>query len=295
MTNCYNYLRNILCICILFITLFRCDSNVIGKLKSDYEGDKITLTGFLTTDTILLIIGKSTEAFGNVSPDEFKAKNPQVFIESEDGHFRHTFFSSDGIHFSAGKIGLLAEKSYKLTVTAADLPTVETAFIEIPENITIENLKTIAIPGSGRITNEISFSIQDKSNPNYYFFDVGIQKGTSQNTAPFWVPEDGIADNCYSVFAFQDLCFNGKVINLTYRLSPDGYFKGFNGLQVADSIIIRFGGVSKEVYLSQLAVPIDDGFIEGINEPPLTYSNVKNGYGVVFAHSLQDYVVTTVK
>lgn len=284
-----------ICIVLSLFLLWQCDSDVTGKLQSDYAGDRLTLSGFFSVDTISLTVGKSTDAFSPIERGELLAKNPQVYIEDEGGTFQFKLTLSDSAHFYAGKIGLIAGKKYRIVASADNLDAVESNFMQIPDLLSIQNLTFKNLPISGRITNELSFDIQDSPNPDHYFFDIAIKKANLLQTAPFWVPEDGILDNCYAVFVFTDLCFNGKRTNLTYRVSPDGFFKGFKGPQVADSIVIRFGGISEEAYRSQLAMPVDDGFIEGINEPPLTYSNIKNGYGVVFAHSLKDYTIPVSK
>ena len=69
------------------------------------------------------------------------------------------------------------------------------------------------------------------------------------------------------------------------------YFGSGNVRERGDAIVIRFGKVSEALYQSEQSEPNDNGFIEGVNELPATYSNVSNGHGVVFGQNWKEYQI----
>jgi hypothetical protein len=280
---------------LLFLLIQACESNVTGvSLKSDYKDDKITLNGWFSADSVDIVIGKSVDALKSFSTKgPFKAANPQVYIENENKSFMYPLRTKDGLRFTAGRIGLKAGDKYRILATAQDLASVETNFIELPQLLRIENLKTSALQEGGFKQNEMNFSLQDPAGVNFYFMDAAyIKKGRIQNAVTY-APTDGLINNCYDQFTFSDVCFDNKRINFRYRVLLDAE-TGPNAV-FPDSLILRFGLVSQEMYLGRLTINENEGIIPYINEPQQTYSNVKNGYGSVCAHALVDYRIPVVK
>ncbi len=280
---------------LLAVSFWQCETEIVAKLKDNYTGDRITISGGLSVDSINLIIGKSTDAYSAVTEEKLTALNIFAFIEDEGKTLNYKLSSPDGIKFKAGNIGLQPGRAYRIIVTADNLKTAMTDWIIIPQPTTLENITTIKNPASGRISNDVSFSFQDQPGIDYYHFSAAIIKSKAYGSAVLAIPDEIINGSCYALRVFKDQCFEGKKISLTYQVYTDSYFSGFKGPQIGDSIAFRFGKVSKEVYLNHLARPNDDGIISGINEPPLTYSNVQNGYGVVYAYHLKDYKLAILK
>jgi hypothetical protein len=279
----------------LALSFWHCDTNIVATLKDNYTGDRITISGSICVDSINLVIGKSTDAYSTINEAKLTALNIYAFIEDESKTLNYKLSSVDGINFKAGNIGLKPGSTYRIVVSADNLKTAMTDWITIPQPTTLENITSIKNPASGRVSNDVSFSFQDQPGIDYYFFRAALVKSKVYSGALVAIPDEIINGSCYAIGVFKDQCFEGKKISLTYQVYTDSYFSGFKGSQIGDSIAFRFGKVSKEVYLNQLAQPTDDGIISGINEPPLSYSNVQNGYGVVYAYHLKDYKLAILK
>jgi hypothetical protein len=275
------------------IEIVGCKSDIINVLKSDYKWDKISIIGSLSLDSVIIYVSKSTDTYSEVTEAELEVQQAKVYIEDE-GTFHYDLVSADGKHFQAQILGLKIGRKYKIFASANNLPSVETDWIIIPEITIIEDLNVIKTNGSYRSPNQISFSFEDKIGANYYYLDIVLKKANLiGNVASS--PPSFTESACYDIFAFSDMCFEGKKAILQYTSYSETIFPRTKGYQVADFIIIRFGGVSEQVYKEKLASNSGYDLISSINEPPLTYTNVKNGYGVVFAHNLKDYVLPVPK
>jgi hypothetical protein len=289
----HNYTINIVLLFLLFVAS-GCKSDITNELKSNYKGDKISITGALSLDSVNLYVGKTTDAFSEVTIDEIEAQQAKAYIEDETRTFHYDLESTNGKLFRAKKIGLQVGKKYKVFASAKDLKSVETDWILIPDAVVVEDLIVRKTAGSYRSPNEITFSFQDKVGINFYFLNIVLKREKLLGTVPSFVPTES-ESACYDISIFNDICFEGKKATLRYGSFGETNFPSIKGYQLADSIIIRFGGISEQWYKLKLSSNTGDDLIDGINEPPLTYTNVKNGYGVVFAHNLKDYVLLVPK
>jgi Domain of unknown function (DUF4249) len=265
---------------------------VTGQLDPDYEGDRLAVSGFLSTDSIWLQAGKTVDANKEHKIRDLLAPGTQVFVLDADNKRVAEVFSKDGYNFCLRAKVLRTEQPYKVVVTAPGLLEAETDWIIIPGISRIDSLQVSDLSGIiNGPTAQLRVGLRDQDNrPDYYFAGFRAFKKNAESGVLAWVIDDTVNEKCYRVDAFSDACFNGNAAVLLYGFDKTAFF-GNSGSQKMDYLRFRFGKVSRQYFDALQNTLEEDGFIQGIHEPPLTYTNVKNGYGVVFGQSWKDYWV----
>jgi Domain of unknown function (DUF4249) len=263
------------------------------ELDLKYKGDKIVIGGYISVDSLHLTISRSANLVDSFRINDLKLINPKVVIRERDGAFSQQLSSQDGFRFIAKNIGLQVGKAYQIQVTADKLAPAETDWILIPELVTIDSFKTEPYRRNEVIGHVLDFNLKDPLGENFYFIDfkATLRGAKSRNSTQGWPFDEQINGNCYNAGLFDDMCFDGKNPTFKYVVKTSQVFqRRGNEEEQGDQLIIRFGSVSKQLHLARSQGSGDD-IIEGLNEPPPTYTNVKNGYGLVFAFNAKDYVI----
>ncbi len=284
--------KHLVVIAFFQLWLLSCDSEIQPSIRSNFEGTKLALQGFFTLDSISVVFSQSIDPTVKITNyDPFKVKNGSVKIESQTGGLSYQLSSKDGVLFKAYKIGVQAGQSYRLVAQADGFQPVKTEWISIPKSVQVQKLRCTSVNSSGVKTNELSFEISDSGERNFYFIEIGVKKGNDLRTAVFDV---ATRNSCYPERTFSNTCFIGKSVNLQYKLWTESQFKGSKEMQVADSIVLRFGLIYRNASHSQTSSN-SGGLIPGLNEPAPSYSNVIGGIGYVGAYNLKDYVIPVCK
>ena len=179
--------------------------------------------------------------------------------------------------------------NWSRTLTATGLTDIKSTPILIPEFVPLDSIAQTLSEPLGPNSNEVALYFSDVPGENYYFTSFGVTKNNLRRNAITGIIDDQINQKCYAIGTFPDECFQSSAATLRYGIQKNYQFNIL--YEPADSLIFRFGAVSKELLELEKNRPSDNEFIEGINEPPLTYSNITNGYGVVFAQNWMDYKV----
>jgi Domain of unknown function (DUF4249) len=282
------------CLSIFIVAIQACDSEITPSIQSNFEGAKLAVQGSISIDSVYLILSQSVDPTTRVRNfDPYKVKNGSIYIESEDGGLRFQLNSNDGLTFKAYKIGLKSGKSYRVVAKADGFQSVNTNWILLPPAVAVQNLRCNQLSTSGVKRNELSFGFEDSGEKNFYFVDLGIKKGDRLTNAVFDI---ATRNSCFPDRIFNNSCFSGRSLNLSYNLRTEAQFEGGNETQLADSIQLRFGLISEELFRAyQTSNRNDGGLISGLNEPAPSFSNVIGGIGYVYALNLKDYVIPVCK
>jgi hypothetical protein len=274
------------------LLLAACESNIDWEFSGKYEGDKLALSGFLSPDSVHVFVSKSTNPLRDFTSEDLVARNPKVFLLDANGQIIREINSTDQRKFRLGEARLIPGQSYKIRAMAEGLKTVETDLITIPQLVILEQTEYKLGTFGNDTVHQVRITFTDLPAKQYYTFGGALKKGTQLARSNTVVPDKEFAEGCYSPSLFTDLCFQEKRVGLTYLLFREAYFPIEKRRIPGESIVIRFGLVSEQAFLQGQSVPIDEGIIEGVNEPPVAYSNVKNGYGVVYAYNVRDYPIS---
>jgi hypothetical protein len=285
---------NLAFLSMVFLTLNQaCDSYNSFELDLDYKGNKLVIDGFFNVDSINILVSRSTSIVDTFKYSDLKLSNPKVVIREKDGPFLLELTSQNGFTFKAKNVGLKVGKAYQVQASADNIASAETDWIVIPELITLDSFQTEPYRRNDVIGHVLQFNIKDPAEENFYFinFRATLDGLKSKNSTQGWPFDEQINGNCYNGGSFSDQCFNGKKLTLKYVVKTHQSFKprDNNGEQ-GNGLIIRFANLSKQAHLGRNQGSGDD-IIEGLNEPAPTYTNVKNGYGLVFAFNSRDYVI----
>ena len=272
--------------CTQLLLLSACDSRLEADLNPSYEGNKITLNGFLSPDSSWIQLTQSVSPFLNHSESDFFVKNGKIWIENKEGNLVLALTSQDGFNFRDYSNILLAGQGYKIKASADGLNLVETDLVEIPIKIKKINFSTLQPTDLGRGSFTLSF-FNNAAFPTYYNINAISLSKEGIGSVNIAADKDVIKNKCnFFRLTFSSDCLDENESQLSYR------YESGNGLNVAlDSFVCRFGTVSESAFL--YAKTLDNGnesaLFDGINDPIPSFSNVKNGYGVVFGQNWETY------
>ncbi|MEY4905837.1 MAG: hypothetical protein RLZZ292_3652 [Bacteroidota bacterium] len=281
-----SFLINSFVIFILFFNLLTiitgCESQLSPQIISNYEGNKLNLQGMISPDSVKIQLSQSLSPFENHQYKDFFIKKGVIKIYDSQTQLLATLTSSDDLHFNFYKKSFLqAEQKYKLVASAEGLDEVTTDWIIIPPKTAHTlDFKIIDLQ-IGEYTAEVEGS-SSSFNANYYHAAfIVIHNG--KRFFNYLTPNNM---DCIKSATFSNTCIDGNKATLKYYF-PHTANIPFFGLTVVDTLVYRFGSVSKEAFLWQESKEeSDDSFLEGINQEPIpSYTNVKNGYGVVFGQN----------
>ncbi len=271
-----------------------CEKSFQSTIKIPFEGNKITLNGVLEQDSVSFRLSKSFDPWNNYKEADFYIKNGKIWIQDENKNTIANLTSKDDYSFS--KVGKLLKvgAKYKVYASADGLESVETDWLTITGEVKptfLQEVKPSSWDG-----NKVSILIKDNENQHDYYnvARFGIFHGKRENLE-FFLFDSKKDESCYNVRVFDDACFDGKQKTLEYGfLRQVSTLKGYVEL---DTIQILLGSVNKDAFdlWNSLGYGGPDALIEGLNEPPPSYSNVKNGYGVVFTRNWTTYTIPVKK
>jgi hypothetical protein len=277
---------------VFVLTLVACESNVDWEFAAKYEGDKLALSGFLSPDSVHVFVSKSTNPLRDFTDEDMIARNPKVFLLDSTGQIMRQINSKDQRKFRLGDAMLVPGQSYKIRAMAEGLKTVETDLITIPQLVLLEQPEYQLGNYGNDTVHQVRITFTDLPAKQYYTFGGALKKGTQLARPNILIPDKEFAEGCYNSSIFTDICYQEKRVRLTFLLFREARFLGEKSRTPGESIVVRFGLVSEQAFLQGQSIPIDEGIIEGVNEPPVAYSNVKNGYGVVYAYNVRDYPIS---
>jgi hypothetical protein len=288
-------IKNIIFLVLITLTWTACDKSVNTEVKIQYSGDKITLNGVLETDSVSFKLSKSLNPWKTYQGIEYYVKNGKIWIEDENKNTIINLTSKDNYTFS--KVGKLLKvgAKYKVYASADGLKQVETDWLTISSEIKPTFLQEKGLGQGKPDGNKINILVNDAQNKSDYYSigRYGIYQGRQIPIEFFTLGPS--KENCYNTRIFDDACFNGKQKTLEYGFLKEIY--NGSGIIKFDTIQIFFGTVNKDAYdlWNSFGYNGTDPLIEGLNEPPPSYSNVKNGYGVVFTRNWSSYIIPVKK
>lgn len=284
-----NIIQKIGFLSIVFLFV-QCESGVVSELKFDYSGDQLTINGYLSPNHIQLQAAKTVNIYEPYRDSDFLVNNIQVFVIDENQD-RIEIKSADGFNFVDSVSQLKVGHKYQVQVIAEDYETLLTEEILIPSKTPIHQFtQSFYEDNSARRIHRIDFSFQDSLTNDFYFSDYSIRKDRKNVSTLYFPIEDIRVESCYGRSIFNDICFNGEEVQLSYGVRVESQFNTVE-YQLADTIIFRFGKVSKSFFDASIINSSSDDLIEGINEQAPSYTNVKNGYGVVYGQNWEDYYI----
>lgn len=278
---------------LVYLFTTACEADFVGTLEDNFEGEKITINGFISPDSIWLQIGKSVSPYkGSFKIGEFFLRDAQVFIVGENGQ-ELPIYSKDGYNYTESQVRLSPLQYYRVKVISSTLGEVVTEKILIPDITTIYNIKQQDKSDFFEPATRVSFTFYDALGNHFYITQFAAKKDTIIKNGIYELDNIFLAETCIKRPAFSDQCFDGKSLELDYI-----FINTYQSLDAtreaakvkADSVVIRFGQISEELYVyMKKNLSYDDTIIE-INQAPISYSNVPNGYGLVFGQNWKEYV-----
>jgi len=273
-----------------------CNGRLINDIDLDYIGDQLTMVGYISPTEIRIRAGRTRPADGSFYVAElFPPADMEIQLLDARDSLIHRLTLTDRRFFVTKNIQLKIGFAYRVRATATGFPTVESTLLQIPEPIAdfaiqpIKDIDDLGIPGT--VAGQLDFSFTDQSPiRNFYYINIGLKKDTSVYPALVWIINEQWQQQCFSIDVFNDDCFNQQNVTLQYGFQKVIY--SLSERPNADTMLLRFGPNTPELYhYYQTNIIKNDELIQGINEPALTYTNLSNGYGVVFAQNWREYKV----
>jgi hypothetical protein len=284
-------------IVLLILHLFAgCTGRQIDDIQLDYIGDQLTLVGYISPTEIKIKAGKTQPSDVSFFLSALRPPpDTKLQLLDEKDSVICQLDLSDNSFFLKNDLQLEIGAYYRVRATALGFATVESSLLLIPEPLSdleiqpIQDIDDLGIPGA--TAGKLAFSFTDRSPERaYYHINFGLKKDTATYTPGVWIINEQWQEQCYSINIFSDDCFNERNVELQY-----GFQKVISALSQtpkADTFLMQFGPATSDLYhYYKNNIINNDGLIDGINEPPLTYTNLTNGYGVVFAQNWKEYKI----
>jgi hypothetical protein len=258
------------------LLLTRCQSEIEPDLTKNYAGDKLTLQGSISSDSVRIQLSQSLSPFETHNYDDFFVKNGKIMVKDETGTTLSILQSSDNFTFIDRKKDLFKiGKKYKVFASADGLPSVETDWVVIPE----KTIQTLDIQQIGERDGRYTALVKDEPMALNYYHSVFIPMYKGKLYTVYRTAEN---NECIPSATFNDKCFDGTTLNLSFLFPAFVISAGFTKV---DTVFYRFGNVSEEAFLLSESKKTNGEIGLGGSEPIPSYSNVKNGYGVVFGQN----------
>ena len=278
--------------CFTLLLFVACNKTYNSTLDIPYQGDKLVLNGIISPDSVRFQLTKSLPLNGQFTLTDYYVNNGQIWIEDENNQKVNLKLSSNGFDFFQNIKILKPEQKYKIFASADGFKTVETSWITIPKLVQLsdnqQELKQLNCD-----CNKLNLFFQDtEKEKNYYNISFVALKKAKKVTADIFLANKAVINNnCYTyIGVFDDNCFDGQKTTLEY-----GFMREINNIDnnkvSFDTLQCRFGAVSKDAFDYKNSQNKGAEFIEGINEPLPSYTNITNGYGFVFAQNWQNYFI----
>jgi Domain of unknown function (DUF4249) len=273
-------LLSILCL------LLSCESKVAYNIKDNFEGAKMTLNGYLSPNLIRIRLSKTVSSSTNFEKEDFIVQDATLQLFDENDLLLKKLYSTDTLNFIDSSLILVAGHKYKIKANAPDLESIETEWIYLPAPVILNSIDTtIGQPINGDYSSKVTLKFNDNPSERNYYFTQFFGRKTGENVFGTYANQDEI---CFPLPAYSDQCFNGQQGVLTCEVERFYYFKQYGS---CDTILIRFGSTDETYFKSIDATRGVEELIENVNDPAPTYTNVKNGYGVVFGQNWRDYYI----
>jgi Domain of unknown function (DUF4249) len=286
-------MQKILIIC-CFICFYGCESNIKGELKDLAEPEKLSIYGMVSPDSVWVQLGKSVNPYKNNKINDFSLTGGQIWLINDQNQVIQALSTKDNKNYYFRNAKLKVGNAYKIRASAKGFETVESSLVIIPDICTPDF--TVLLPTYKQLNVQavdLSLGFTDNAaTKDYYLINyLRIYKGVVGEVLGGNLKNYEANKACYERGQlFTDECFNGKKkVELTYTfLAPLGTYNGKAIDEGIGTIWMRFGKVSKEYYELYPSGKDESGIVPGLSDPLPTKTNIKNGYGVVFAQSWQE-------
>jgi len=212
---------------------------------------------------------------------ELAIRDAMVLLIADNEIVEQLNFNEDLLAYTTSSTIIADDKSYILRVEHPNFTTIESEPVNTPsnfENLLIDTLRPTNIACFHELPKQFNVVFDNPITPSYYQFEVSnlwcIEPIISQNGT--------CANNIINMDDGQPLFGNNCVLDDIVDIqiiSGVNRNDGFSEQQVSFSL----QSVSESKYLFEKSLSNADSFDEGFVEPRQTYSNIKNGFGVVFS------------
>lgn len=264
------------------------------KLKSEFEGSKIVLNGFIGPDSLVRVHVSLSHALDEVAPEMSSAQ----IVLLENGMVTGSFqYQGNGWYLNPVYPDVNKQYQIKVSVDGYGSVSARTSIPDLPQNLSGTYYKTSTVPSedaSGVMVYPTQTKIEFKDaaqQANYYEFGPNtFLFETSQETDPSLLSDGDLSFNP-STYYCSDMLFNGNEKTLL--------------LQKGGSVFLNFGTIffdanykrcfktcsaeyyqfrkswTKHLFNQQNNDPLDDPIqLLFFGDPVVLYSNVDGGYGV---------------
>jgi hypothetical protein len=297
-------------ILLFFYLLFLCGCR--GKevdITLPYSGDKLVLWGNLKAGNPLqLRVTKTFNPVGDV-PADVAVRNAKVLVIKNGKEYLTLSPSSlePGIYKADSLVEQGAE--YKIKILHPAYPTAESEPVVVPRKLSqvaFERDRNVVGQINSSIRQDLlSISIGAQQEPLYYMLSF-LAYFENHEYVSYWPAKDNVVaaeEDCFTwmndekgrrdaIFLFSSLCLPLSKNELKFYVASEVTFNENGGIYVtrpAQKMEMRIGIVSKEFY--QYAKTLYDQ-PEGVDllvlPPQMAMTNVKNGYGLIFASNDQN-------
>lgn len=258
-----------------------------------YEGDKLVVNGCISpTEGVSVKITHSINPVGTYYyRDSLIVKDASVVLFIDNEKVTELKYSGKGFYSlpDHSNIGLYENRKYKLAVNSPSYGQVETEEICIPPKPVYDNF-TIEKNGYLNINNDecglLSFSILSPTASDAYFYIETLTNNQNVYFYPYNQKEGekyfgNCEKNVNNILVYSNECgYSNQLHKYLIPLEQEYYDTPVNSEE------IRMGTISKEFYEYAKSYNDMSGIEYGFAEPALLKSNVKGGYGLVYASNL---------
>jgi hypothetical protein len=281
---------------IFFLTmLFACE--LIVDIEVPFDSPQITLNSFFNPDGVWKVNLTRNRHILNDRAAE-RINNALVIIHDETGAIDTLIDTGNGIYQSDSgrpKIGI----TYSIEAIAENLQTVKAKSI-IPAPVQIISAEVTETLADNQYENKIKVKFRDPGAiKNFYqvfvdmemeYYDYRTESINIQHSrVPLESDDPAIQNqnsdgNYYDGFIFNDILFDGKEIELSFRSI------GFP-LTRSGALILSLRSISEDYYKYKITSELQnntsgDPFAQPVN----VYNNIENGFGIFGGYSESTYI-----
>jgi hypothetical protein len=274
-------------------------------LNPSYSGDKLVLWGNLQAGkSIRIQVTKTFNPTGKI-PIDLSVTNAIVVIKKgERDEFKLTpSLLQKGIYVSDSLIE--AGESYVISVSSPTLPTAESNIILIPTDVQILNyIQKKNVPGvkNPNVPQDLIslYFTRDQINANKYYSINFLAYYKDETVSSIWPSADNVVANetdCYTwapditgyyqgLFLMANQCLpeQGIPLNFSTETSRGTFSSDSFYYEKPLKVEMNIGSISKEWFdYAKVEYEQPEGLDNLVFPPKITFSNIKNGYGLIFA------------
>jgi len=260
-----------------------CELEKPVDLDIAYTKDRLVVYGLLDSKGVFVQLSHTVHPLQ--PKDENSVQNATVELFAQNTKLFNLISINESQYISPNDFFPQQNTEYHIVVTANGFETAVSEKQKLPFKVKIDSLGTIQKFGTGLYYKFTDPLLEN----NYYRDDYNVFFGSKNENNYSRFPSDlGI---------FSDIDFNGKSTQQKWESIHFSDYKIENNQLIeipADSVRVRLFSISKDLYLHLKTLFDYEGSNADpyIDQPPIVYTNIKNGFGIFGSFAVDSLTVT---